>query len=79
MTDLSDIRRRMHDLTMAYGRRKGDDPEKWAALFEALSIEARLAGLAEKVVVDFEAYELKHIFVQPSGSHFRAWDQPYKG
>ncbi|WP_312783407.1 hypothetical protein [Brevundimonas sp.] len=79
MTDLSDIRRRMHDLTMAYGRRERDDPEKWAALFEKLSIEARQAGLAEDDTVGFEAFERKHIIVQPSASHFRAWEQPYKG
>jgi len=69
----------MHDLTIAYARRERDDPEKWAALFEALSVEARLAGLAEEEVVDFEAYERKHIIVQPSASHFRTWEQPYKG
>ena len=79
MTDLSDIRRRMHDLTIAYARREGDNPEKWAALFENLSIEGRLAGLAEEEVVDFEAYERKHIIVAPTASSFRAWQQPYKG
>lgn len=80
MTDLSDIRRRMHDLTIAYAhRREGDDPEKWAALFVALAVEARLAGLAEEEVVDFESYERKHIIVAPPASHFRAWQQPYRG
>jgi hypothetical protein len=79
VTDLSDIRRRMHDLTMAYERRKIEDPEKWTALFAELAIEARMAGVTEQEVLDFEAYERKHIIVAATAGGFRAWEQPFKG